>query len=82
MALFRREADRIIDDAHNAIACAEMRVMHSYTDAAKASALDELTEAQRYLARAIATRDAWDRTEHDDYEAYPDVPRTSQASLV
>jgi hypothetical protein len=26
MALFRRKADRIIDDAHNAIACAEMRV--------------------------------------------------------
>jgi hypothetical protein len=78
MALFRRKADQIIDDAHNAIGCAEMRAMHSYTDADKAAALDELTEAQRYLARAVAARNAWDRVEHDEYEEYPRVPRTGE----
>ena len=34
-------ADRIIDRAHHNIACAEMTVMHSFTDEAKAAALDE-----------------------------------------
>jgi hypothetical protein len=70
---FRRKADRIIDRAHSAIAGAEMTLVHSFTDEAKAKAHLELNEAQAFLSRAVAARDAWDRVEHDDYEEYPDV---------
>lgn len=80
--MFRRKADRIVDDAHNAICCAEMRAMHAFTDDSKATALAELSQAQRYLARAVAARNAWDAAEHDDYEEYPDVPRTDMDALV
>jgi hypothetical protein len=73
MALFRRKADRIIDRAHNAICSAEMTLMHSFTDEAIAKAHAELNEAQAFLSRAVAARDAWDRVEHDDYEEYPDI---------
>jgi hypothetical protein len=73
MGLYRSKADRIIDRAHSAIAGAEMLVNHSFTDEAVASALAELNEAQAFLARAIAARDAWNSVEHDDYEEYPDV---------
>jgi hypothetical protein len=73
MALFRSKANRIIDRAHNAISGAEMLLNHSFTDEAKASALAELNEAQAWLGRAIAARDAWNAVEHDDYEEYPDV---------
>lgn len=79
---YRRKADRIIDAAHSAIADAEMLIAHSFTDADKAAAGDELAEAQAYLRRAIAARDAWDATEHDDYEEYPDVPAKSQRALA
>lgn len=72
--MFRRTADRIIDKAHNAICDAEARLMHSFTDEDKQAAGEELSEAQRYLARAIAARDAWDAVKHDDYEDYPHVP--------
>ena len=73
MALFRSKAARIIDRAHSNIAGAEMTLNHSFTDEAIAKALVELNEAQAFLTRAIAARDAWDATEHDDYEEYPDV---------
>jgi hypothetical protein len=73
MALFRSKAARTIDRAHNAIAGAEMLVNHSFTDEAKASSLAELSAAQDFLRRAIAARDAWNATDHDDYEEYPDV---------
>lgn len=73
MALFRSKADRIIDRAHNAICGAEMTLNHSFTDDAIAKALAELNEAQAFLARAIAARDAWNSVDHDDYEEYPDV---------
>ena len=73
MALFRSKADRIIDRAHSAIAGAEMTLNHSFTDDAIAQALAELNEAQAFLSRAIAARDAWNSVDHDDYEEYPDV---------
>ena len=80
MALFRRTADRVIDDAHNRIASAEMALMHAYTDVDKSRYGQELAEAQRYLARAIAARDAWDAGAHtrddDDESTYPYVPKT------
>jgi hypothetical protein len=76
---FRRRADQIIDRAHHKIACAEMSVMHSFTDADKQRALDELHQAQRFLRRAVEARDAWDAAPHDDYEEYPDVPETLAA---
>ena len=72
---YRRQADRIIDRAHNAIANAEMGVIHAYTDEAKALALADLNSAVDWLNLAVAARDAWDRVEHDDYEEYPDVPQ-------
>ena len=73
MALFRSKADRTIDRAHNAICCAEMTVMHSFTDESKAAALAELSAAQSFLSRAIAARDEWNSRTHDDYEEYPDI---------
>jgi hypothetical protein len=73
MALFRSKADRTIDRAHNAIANAEMRVMHAFTDESKREALAELTSAQQFLARACEAKRAWNATEHDDYEEYPEV---------
>jgi hypothetical protein len=79
---FRRKADRIIDRAHHAIACAEMTVQHSFTDADKQRALDELFQAQRFLRRAVEARTAWDAVEHDDYEEYPDVPETEESPHV
>jgi hypothetical protein len=81
---FRRTADRVIDDAHNAIASAEMSLMHSYTDEDKARYGRELYEAQKYLSRAIAARDAWDAVEHDDDDetVYPYVPKTDAEVLT
>jgi hypothetical protein len=73
MALFRSKADRTIDRAHSAIAGAEMLLNHSFTDEAKAAALAELNAAQAFLCRAVAARDAWNRTEHGDYDEYPGV---------
>ena len=73
LARFRGKADRIIDSAHNAIANAEMLVMHSFTDAARTEALAELNEAQSFLRRACEARDAWDAVEHGDYDEYPDI---------
>lgn len=70
---FRSKADRIIDRARSNIAGAEMLLNHSFTDDSRASALAELNEAQAFLRRAIAARDAWNRVTHDDYEQYPDV---------
>jgi hypothetical protein len=70
---FRSKADRIIDDAHNAIATAEMVVQHSYTDESKQKALDDLFEAQKFLRRAVEAKRAWAATEHDEYDEYPDV---------
>lgn len=78
---FRRKADRFIDDAYNAIACAEMMLMHSFTDEDKAKHGAELSQAQRYLIRAVSARNAWDAAEHDDYEEYPFVPATDQDDL-
>jgi hypothetical protein len=80
--MFRRQADRVVDDAHNAICAAEASLLHAFTDADKTRFGDALAEAQRYLARAIAARTAWDACEHDDYEEYPAVPRTSQPGLL
>jgi len=76
MAMFRREADRIIDAAHSAIASAEMRLQHSFTAQDIAAAHEALNAAQDWLRRAIAARDAWDSAPlpHDDYESYPAVP--------
>lgn len=76
MPMFRRTADRVIDDAHNAIASAEMSYDHAYTDEDKARYGRELYEAQKYLSRAIAARDAWDAAAHDDEATYPYVPKT------
>lgn len=73
MALFRSKADRTIDRAHNAIACAEMTLMRSFTEETIAKAHEELNAAQAFLQRACAARDAWNATDHDDYEEYPDV---------
>ena len=75
MPMFRRTADRVIDDAHNHIADAEMRLAHSYTDEDRAEAEQRLSAAQRYLARAIAARDAWDAAGHTDEEVYPYVQK-------
>jgi hypothetical protein len=80
--MFRRTADRIIDQAHCAIAGAEMMVNHSFTKESTARALDQLARAQRYLSRAIAARDAWDSTEHGDYDKYPDVPDCDSEQLT
>ena len=82
MTMFRNAANRAIDAAHSAVAGADMLALHAYTDVDKAYALDQMAEAQRYLARAIATKTAWDASEHDDYEAYPDVPRQLQDTLL
>jgi hypothetical protein len=73
MGMFRSKADRIIDRAHSRIAGAEMTLNHSFTDEAIAAALADLNDAQAFLGRAIAARDAWNAAEHDDYEEYPDV---------
>ena len=73
MPLFRSKADRIIDRAHNAIANAEMTLMHSFTAEAEAKAHEELNAAQAFLSRACAARDAWNAVPHDDYEEYPDI---------
>jgi hypothetical protein len=70
---FRSKADRIIDRAHNNICGAEMLLNHSFTEESRAAAFAELNEAQAFLSRAIAARDAWNRVPHDDYEEYPDV---------
>jgi hypothetical protein len=70
---FRTKADRIIDSAHNAIACAEMSVAHSFTPESRQQALDELFEAQKFLRRAVEAKRAWNAIEHDEYEEYPDV---------
>jgi hypothetical protein len=70
---FRTKADRIIDSAHNAIACAEMLLQHSFTPESRQQALDELFEAQKFLRRAVEAKRAWNAIEHDDYEDYPDV---------
>jgi hypothetical protein len=70
---FRSKADRFIDQAHNAIACAEMTVAHSFTPESKQQALDELFEAQKFLRRAVEAKRAWNAIEHDEYEEYPDV---------
>ena len=80
--MFRRQADRVVDDAHNAICNAEASLLRAFTDADKTRFGEALAEAQRYLARAVAARTAWDACEHDDYEAYPAVPRTSQPVLL
>jgi hypothetical protein len=82
MAMFRREADRIIDRAHCAICNAESSFMHAYTDEDKARYGAEISQAQRFLARAIATRNAWDASDHGDYEAYPEVPETDMDVLI
>jgi len=79
---FRRKADRIIDQAHSAIASAEMALMHAHTDYDKAMCGDDLAQAQRFLQRAIATRDAWDATKHDEYEEYPIVPERDFILLI
>ena len=71
---FRRKADMFIDRAHNAICCAEMSLMHAFTDEKEAYYRDELAAAQRFLARAVAAKRAWDTTDHDEYEEYPEVP--------
>lgn len=81
MTMFRRKADRYIDDAHNAICDAEAMLMHAYTEETKARAYEALNEAQAYLRRAVEAKRAWDAVEHDDYEAYPVVPRTTQKTL-
>jgi hypothetical protein len=81
MAMFRRKADQIIDDAHNRICSAEMMLMHSFTDESKATAHDELSKAQRYLRRACDAKRAWDAIEHDDYEEYPEVPYNEQSEF-
>jgi hypothetical protein len=73
MSLFRSKSDRIIDRARSHIAGAEMTLNHSFTDASINSAMAELNEAQAFLGRAIAARDAWNAVEHDDYEEYPDI---------
>ena len=81
MALCRSKADRIIDRAYNAIAAAEMAVSHSFTDEDKATALDRLASAQRFLRRACEAKRAWQAMDHDDFEEYPDVPETDQDDL-
>jgi hypothetical protein len=80
--MFRSKADQIIDRAHNAICSAEMSLMHAFTDESKARYGDELFQAQRFLARAVAAKAAWDAIEHDDYEEYPEVPATDMDSLI
>jgi hypothetical protein len=82
MTMFRAHGLKIIDRAHSAIGDAEMRIAHSYTDAQKAEALDELYRAQRFLRRACDTWKLWQATDHDDYEAYPDVPEIEQAEIA
>jgi hypothetical protein len=79
--MFRSKRDRIVDDAHNRIACAEMQLSHSFTDEAQSAARDELIAAQRYLQRAVEAKQAWEATEHDDYEEYPDVPYDTQLEI-
>jgi hypothetical protein len=79
---FRRTADRIIDHAHGKIAGAEMLLAHAYTEKSKVAALDQLASAQRYLARAIAERDAWDAVDHDEYEEYPHVSENDMDVLI
>jgi hypothetical protein len=56
--------------------------MHAFTDESKARYGAELAQAQRFLARAIATRNAWDASEHDEYEEYPAVPETDMDVLI
>lgn len=73
MSLFRSKADRIIDAAHNAIACAEMAIEHSFTDVDKAAGLKQLAAAQNWLRRACDAKRAWNAVEHDDFEEYPDI---------
>jgi hypothetical protein len=82
MRLSRSKADRFIDLAHNNIANAEMSLMHSFTDEDKAKHGAELAQAQRFLARAVATKRAWDAVEHGDYDEYPDVPETDMDTLA
>lgn len=80
--MFRTKADRIIDEAHNAICDAEILVDHACTDEDKAHALDQLADAQRYLARAVEAKRAWYASAHGDYDEYPDVPRHAQINLL
>jgi hypothetical protein len=65
MALFRHTGLRIIDEARSRIAGAEMTLAPSFTDEAKAQALDDVFLAQRYLRRACDTYKAWQATDHD-----------------
>jgi hypothetical protein len=82
MTLYRSTGLRIIDRAHSAIADAEMLLAHSFTAEDKATALDKLANAQRFLCRACDTWKAWQSIEHDDYEQYPDVPEVVQGELL
>lgn len=77
---FRRTCDKYIDDAHSRIADAEMRIAHSFSEKDITEALDLLIKAQRYLARAISAKDAWDSVEHDEYEEYPVIEYEEQTS--
>jgi hypothetical protein len=76
MSTFRNEADRIIDRAHWAICNAERLAWNATTDASKAIALGKLSEAQRFLARAVAARTAWQSGDHSAYENFPEVPES------
>ena len=63
------------------MASAEMLLAHSFTDADRQAAHDELFAAQRYLRGACEARAAWQATEHDDYEEYPEVAYDDQYQL-
>lgn len=75
--MFRPKGKILIDRAHNAIACAEMAIAHSFTESDKAKHGAELAQAQRFLKRATITWNEWQAKEDDDDNAvYPDVPET------
>ena len=80
--MFRSKADQIIDRAHSRIANAEMLLAHSFKDGDIQAANDELFAAQRFLRRACDAKRAWQATDHDDYEDYPDVAEEDQYQLI
>ena len=70
---YRSKGDRYIDRAHSEVANAEMMIIHSYTDDARNEADARFASAQAFLRLAVETKRAWDATDHDEYEEYPEI---------
>ncbi len=81
---WRTKPDQIVREAHTAIANAEARRIHSFTEEDIQEADDEMMAALRYLRRALDAKAKWESVQHDDYEEYPHVltPAEEQGRLI